>query len=215
MVRYRLLLVNALLLFALGASLWGRHRENAQPAPTDLLRGLSLPYRDWKATELSVSAGELALLQPDSTLARRYDAPGGESLELTVIAGHRKRTVHLPAYCMTGSGWDTLAQQDVSLPLGGKRSLPAARVLMAQHGQQILVTYCFTDGDFTTRSLTAFQAQQLMRRFRSAPAPGALVRLITPVGTGPEAPSRAAQQTDAFAAAVLPALLERLRSARP
>ena len=128
MVRYRLLLVNALLLFALCASLWGRHIENAQPTPTDFLRGLPLPYRNWKAVELSVPPGELALLQPDSTLARRYESASGETLELTVIAGHRKRTVHLPAYCMTGSGWDTLSQQDVTLPLAGKSTIPAARV---------------------------------------------------------------------------------------
>ena len=95
MIRTILLLLT-LLLTVLG-SYWGRHLENVPTSQTDFLHGLSLPFRNLKTAEMSISAQERALLQPDSVLIRRYGSDAALfDVELAVIAGHHKRSVHTP-----------------------------------------------------------------------------------------------------------------------
>ena len=213
MARYRLLLANGFLLLALFGGYWGRRIEGATLKQADLFRRLPLSYRNWKATDFAIPPNELRLLEPDATLARRYESPTGQTLELVVIAGHRKRSIHLPSYCMAGGGWDTLSQQDVSLPLSGS-PIPAAQARMTRQGAVILATYFFTDGTRSARSLTRFQAQQIADRFQARLAIGALVRLIAPLDDRPDSQARAEKATSDFAASVLPAILESLRHAR-
>ena len=214
MVRYRLLLANAFLLLALFGGYWGRRIESASLTSGDLLSRLNLPYKNWKSADFAIPANELRLLEPDATLARRYQSPTGETVELMVIVGHRKRSIHLPSYCMAGGGWDTLSQRDVSLPQPGGLAIPAAQARMTRDGSTTLATYFFTDGVHNTRSLTQFQAQQIADRFHAHLAPGALVRILIPTGNGPDAPQKAAALTENFAASVLPSVLDSLRNAR-
>ncbi len=213
MARYRLLLANACLLLALLGGYWGRKIEGATLRRGDLFSRLNLPYRDWRATDFAVPPEELRLLEPDATLARRYVSPTGQTIEIMVIAGHRKRSIHLPAYCMAGGGWDTLAQRDVSLPVPGG-AVPAAQARMTREGSTMLATYFFTDGTRSTRSLTQFQAQQIADRFHARLTPGALVRIIAPISSVSDSQTAAEKTTADFAAAVLPAILDSLRHAR-
>ena len=213
MARYRLLLANVFLLLALLGGYWGRRIEEAGLKRSDLLSRLDLPYRDWKSADFAIPANELRLLEPDATLARRYEAATGQTLELMVIAGHRKRSIHLPGYCMAGSGWDTLSQRDVSLPQI-KGAIPAAQAKMTRSGVTLLATYFFTDGTRSARSLTEFQAWQIAARFHAQPAPGALVRLLVPLSAAPDSQAQAEKLTSDFAASVLPAILDSLRHAR-
>lgn len=210
MFRYRLLILNSLLLSALLLSQWGRHSENTPALPTDFLRPLHLPFRDWQATDTPVSPADRALLEPDALLLRRYQSASGEAAELAVIAGHRKKSLHTPAFCMAGSGWQTLWEQNCQIALPG-RNIPAVRALMTADGRQILLTYFFTDGDYATRSLVQFQGAQLWKRFHAQLPLGALVRIIVPVRGGE---NEAQQTTAAFSQGTLPAILESLRQAR-
>ena len=213
MARYRFLLANAFLLLALLGGYWGRRIEGATLKRGDLLSRLNLPYRDWKSVDFAIAPDELRLLEPDATLARRYESPTGQTIELMVIAGHRKRSIHLPSYCMAGGGWDTLSQKDVSLPLT-VGAIPAAQARMTRQGVTMLATYFFTDGTRSTRSLTAFQAQQIADRFHARLTPGALVRLIVPLTGAPVSQASAEKLTADFAVFVLPAILDSLRHAR-
>lgn len=213
MARYRFLLANAFLLLALLGGYWGRRIEGATLKRGDLLSRLKLPYQNWKATDFAIPTDELRLLEPDATLARRYESPTGQTIELMVIAGHRKRSIHLPSYCMAGGGWDTLSQRDVFLPQANG-AIPAAQARMTREGVTMLATYFFTDGAHSTRSLTQFQAQQIAERFHARLAPGALVRLLVPIRATPDAQASAEQLTADFAASVLPPILNSLRDAR-
>jgi EpsI family protein len=138
---------------------------------------------------------------------RRYQAADGQWAELAVIAGHRKRSIHTPAVCMVGGGWDTLTQQTATLPLSG-RPIPAMRLLMSKEGKQLLVTYFFTDGDACLNNLVQFQGFQALKRLRGQAPLGALARIIVPVCGDAE---QAARETDAFAQATLPGTLAALR----
>ena len=214
MARYRLLLANVFLLLALLGGYWGRRIEGASLTSGDLLRRLNLPYRDWRTTDFAIPPDELRLLEPDATLARRYQSPTGAAVELVVIVGHRKRSIHLPAYCMAGSGWDTLSQADILLPQPGGAAIPAAQARMTRNNSTTLATYFFTDGNHSTRSLTEFQARQIADRFHARLAPGALIRILVPVGGGQDAARQSAALTEDFAACVLPDVLDAVRYSR-
>lgn len=207
MIRYRLLILNALLLLTLLGSHLGRRIESASFAHADFLQELRLPFRNWKTTEESLSPEELKLLEPDATLIRRYEAPNHGWAQLAVIAGHRKKSVHTPGFCMAGGGWDTLTQQECTLALPG-RSIRATRALMSKDGHQLLVTYFFTDGAYCTNNLVQFQGVQMFKRFRAEVPLGALVRILIPVVTDQ---AEAEQTSDEFVQAMLPGTLDALR----
>ena len=210
MLRCRLWILNSVLLLTLLGSLWGRRIESATLPRADFLRQLNLSFRDWTPTDAALTAGEQQLLEPDAVLVRRYQSRTGDSAELAVIAGHRKKSVHTPGFCMAGGGWETLWQQEtlVALP---DRNVVATQALMSRERQQILVTYFFTDGEYCTRNLVQFQGVQMLKRFHAQVPLGALVRLIVPVRTDEDA-ARTLQAE--FARTLLPPVLQSLRQAR-
>src|ERR1051325_595218 len=80
--KYRLLVVNLVLLLAVIGGYWGRRLESANVTTGDFLRPLNLKFRDWSATDGVIEASDLQLLQPDSTLVRDYTSPQGGSISL-------------------------------------------------------------------------------------------------------------------------------------
>src|SRR5690242_9702929 len=96
--RYRLVIVNLILLMALGGSLYGKRIEMADVKRTNFLSSLQPKFRDWTYKETPLTSNELRLLDPDDSIARFYHPPKGitgnddwaEAIQLVVIAGHRK-----------------------------------------------------------------------------------------------------------------------------
>lgn len=209
LTRYRWLAANAVLAVSLLGSIWGRQSESAAGPAPDCLKRLELPFRHWKATDTPISDSELNILQPDAVLARDYVSPDKESVQLVVIAGHRKRTVHTPGYCMVGGGWDVVSQHQVSIPLPAG-DVPAVRSVMMREGSQMIATYFFTDGDFSTSSVVKLQWRNLTKRMRARLPLGALVRIIVPVTRDRQSSERL---SDDFAKAALPAVLAALHDA--
>jgi EpsI family protein len=214
--RRRFLLLNGTLLLALSGARWGAYMEGSALEKTeqlkkDFLRTLKLPYRDWKASEAFLSPPEKEQLEPDATLIRRYVSPeGDDSAEIAVIAGHQKKSVHTPAYCMPSGGWEVVSEQSYALPLG-RRKIPSSRLLMTDgKGRALMATYFFTDGEFATRSLVRFQGEQLLKRFRGEVPLGALIRIIVPVRTD----AAASSLSDRFAQATVPPIMSRIRQVR-
>src|SRR5947209_8593485 len=120
--KQRYMIVNGLLLLALLGGLWAGHAGSASSVKQDFLAPLDMQYRDWGNIDLDLNPEEARQMQPDALFFRRYESEsddGGE-IELAVIAGSRKKTVHTPAYCMPGSGWEILSQKTVEIPLKGR-----------------------------------------------------------------------------------------------
>lgn len=210
MNRARLLLLNSLLLLTLLGAYFGRRNDHAGAAETDFLRPLPLPFRGWKTEDQVVTPGELKLLEPDALLIRTYQGEQNGWAQLAVIAGHRKKSIHTPSFCMLGGGWDVLTQHNTQIRTSG-RAIPASRMLMSKDGQRILVTYYFTNGDFCTSDLVQFQSLQMLQRFQARAPLGALIRVIVPVL---ETETEAVALTDEFAQATLPPVMTALREAR-
>jgi EpsI family protein len=202
--------VCALLLLTLAAAAWARRGRAAPSAPRDFLLRLPESFRDWRREDRALTPEEQRALQPDAALIRRFQAPDGRVVELTVVAGHRKQSVHSPGYCMQGSGWDLLAQRHRALALPGG-AVEANQALLTRGGRRMLATYFFTDGAECTPSLARYQARHLLRRLRGETPVGALVSMhVTRVASAEEAE----RLTQEFAAMMVPPVLDAIRAAR-
>jgi len=208
--RYRLFAVNGILLFALAGTHWGRSIDAATLQQKDLFQRAGIQFRDWKPVDQKLTAAEQELLQPDAVLIRRFEGRNGAGAEIAVVAGHRKQSVHTPGFCMAGGGWELMSQREYNLPLQGG-AVPVTRAIMMRNGAQLLVTYFFTDGRYSTPNLMKFQGVQLVRRLQARVPLGALVRIIVPVGKHPE---EAEKLADEFAQSTLPPVLQSLREAK-
>lgn len=210
MLRSRLLQLNLILLLALLGSHWGRSIEGAKIAHSDVLQKLALPFRDWKSVDGAIEKSDWEILQPDAALVRRYVSADNQTAELTVVMGHRKKTVHTPTLCMSGGGWEVVSQRYIDLPLPG-RKVHAVRQVMTHEGKRVAMTYFFTDGDFCSPSLAQFQTVQLVKRLKATVPLGALVRTIVPIS--PDA-ADSDSLSDAFAAATIPNILTTIQNTR-
>lgn len=208
--RYRFLWACLVLLFAFAGSSWARRIETGKLDQPDFLTRLNPQFRGWTTSDIPLDANEAELLEPDAYLIRRYLSPQGVGVELAVVAGHRKRTVHTPGFCMAGGGWETLAQKSPLLTIEG-RQVKATQLLLARDGRRVLTTYFFTDGAYTTNSLVTFQASQLLNRLQSRVPLGAVVRILAPV-SGELADAE--RLTDEFAQSVLPGVMTALGQRR-
>jgi EpsI family protein len=207
----RYLIVNLILLATL-LGLYGASRTTPPDgAYKDCLKALNLPFNDWATEEQFLTQRERELLRPDTTLLRQFRSLEGEEVGLAIVAGHRKQTVHTPSFCMAGGGWNTISESEQHFTLGTER-IETVRSVMEAQGHRILVTYFFTDGTYSKRSLPAFQTTQFLQRLRGYPSWGALIRISVPVVSSQP---RAEALSEEFARAVLPTVLKQLRDGRP
>ena len=210
MFRFRILLVNAVLLLALAGSYWGRSIEDANVASDDFLSRVQISFNDWEHKDLPLTKDEHEMLEPDSVMIRRFINPAQDTYaEIAVIAGHRKKTLHTPGFCMAGGGWEVTDQRDSVIEVGGVQ-IPAVTAVLQKDRTRLMSTYFFTDGDYFTRSLPRFLAAQIVKRMKSRIPLGALVRII--VTAQHDIPTAQALSRD-FSAKSLPPVFEALRSA--
>ena len=207
--RYRLPITLFILLLTLGSTLLER-RTGSVKSRADYLQEFPLPFRDWVETRQELTPHERSLLLPDAVLLRQYRSSDGEAAELAILAGHRKQTVHTPAFCMAGSGWQTITKNDVPLLIDGM-PITATRLLMENQDKSIIVTYFFTNGYHSHQSLVRFQMEQYLDRIRGKVPLGALVRIIIPVQ---KTRSDAEILSNEFSKTVLPGLMAQLRHAQ-
>lgn len=183
----------------------------------DLLQPDATLVRRYKAPDNSVASDPQAgkNTKPDAgkkeiVAKDTQAAPEAPWAELAVIAGHRKRSVHTPAFCMTGGGWEILSKKNFDIVLADGRRIPATRAVMIKENAQLVTTYFFTDGDYCTRDLLKFQGTQILKRFQAKVPLGALVRVIVPVS---HSSADSEKLSDLFAEAVVPGVLDSLKHA--
>ena len=221
MYRYRLWILNLVLVLAVLGSVWGRRIDSLPFTHPFFLKDLRLPFRGMTTSDESLDSNDLRVLEPDGWMVRNYQSADGDWAQLAVIAGHQKRSIHTPAFCMVGGDYETLTQEPAALQLPDGRQIPAARSLMEGHDTKhhrdfrVVVTYFFSDGDFCTPSLVRFQVAQFFARFGSTVPMGATVRIMALVRGNDDAAVRDANKlSDAFAQATVPGVLAALRQAR-
>jgi EpsI family protein len=181
MNRKRVWLLSAYLVIVFALSSWaGRGYHSVHGGLRRRLPALALPYRAWSVSTMDLSAEDRSLLVPDDYIIRNYSSPDGLVVQLAVVAGRQKRSIHTPAFCMTGAGWETIVESRSSL-LVGARHVPTVETMFLQGRTYLLTTYFFTDGSTDKNSLIAFQWHELLDRLRGRPTYGALVRITVPL----------------------------------
>ena len=152
-----------------------------------------------------LSADERAMLEPDAELLRRYRSAGGASVEIAVIAGRRKKTVHTPEYCLLGGGWDIVAARRIhecSRPPGAGDPV-AAGSRRRTHGSDLFLHRRRIE--YAQSAAVSGGADRQTARGGHAPL-GAMVRNRSS-GDNPEDAQRL---SDDFARATLPAVFAAL-----
>lgn len=111
------------------------------------------------STELPLLPAEKEILKKASVLRRQYSFKGN-TLLLTVIDGTRDRhAVHDPFYCIRGSGWDIVSQNQLKVP-GGEAKLIRVR----KNGHEAEALVWFSDGHTRHPSASRYWWQTTLRR---------------------------------------------------
>jgi EpsI family protein len=162
------------------------------------------PWRVVKERQLD--ADSRRVLEPDATLWRTYQGAGSGEVDLLVVYGHRKKTFHSPAFCIPGGGYQVISKRQAVVRVPSL-DLPLNAMTIQKGDSRLLVCYWYAQGGETTPGLARHTLRLLWRRMLHRPATGALVRIITPVGTDEAAGLRT---VSAFLAGSYPTLRREL-----
>lgn len=206
----RLLVLNVLLALTLAGNFWGRNLEQTALNRSGFLREVVPARPGWQASDAQIEPRVLGLLEPDDYIWRTFTAPTGEWVEVLIIAGHRKRTVHTPSYCLPGAGWETMARSSETQTIG-QRDMSLETMVLARDGHYILVSYLFTDGYLVTTNLLRLQGRTMWRRLGATVPEVALLRVMTPLVGGPDALKKAQHRIQKTLDPIVPRLLAALR----
>jgi len=206
MNRYTATLV--LLVIATGAHLMIAGAQAQQADQTAPPTAIDVPARimGFEQVGEDMQAGEYItnLLETNTILMRRYRAPSGWPLQLTIVySENTRRSIHFPEVCFTGQGWETHGK--ASVPVG--LQFVAQGITVQRGDAQEAVLYWFQTGDDCTGNYfinSLYYARDTLMLQEPATM---LVRLSTPIGRLNT--EQAYGLLNEFAAALAPILVER------
>lgn len=115
-------------------------------------------------------------------------------------------SIHSPATCLPGSGWNFVDASVISLPLGaGSRSMRVNRAFIEKDGQRQLTYYWFPQRGRVLTNAVELKLYAGWDALTTRRTDGALVRLITPLRPGERLPDAEARM-QSFAQLLVPAL---------
>ena len=136
------------------------------------------PYTQ-AGNDIDVGDRVRAYLETSGILVRRYAAPSGRPIELTIVhAAVTRRSLHFPEICLVGEGWD-IREQGIQ-PVGVM--FTAKRLVLVRGAEREAVLYWFQTGTRLTANyfLNAWHWARDQVCFRSPVS--AMIRLSTPLG---------------------------------
>jgi EpsI family protein len=155
----------------------------------------------------------LAVLGVDDYLTRAYFAPdrSGVGLYIGYYKSQRQGdTMHSPLNCLPGSGWEPLSKSDLTVPLARAAGSPASitinRYIVQKGIEQQLVLYWYQSHGRVVASEYWSKLYLIADAVRLNRTDGALVRVITPIGEGPDAETAAERIGTSFVQQVFPVL---------
>ena len=144
---------------------------------------ISVPQRIGPYTQagndIDVGDRVRAYLETSRILVRRYSAPSGRPIELTIVhAAVTRRSLHFPEICLIGEGWD-IREQGIQ-PVGVV--FTAKRLVLVRGAEREAVLYWFQTGTRLTANyfLNAWHWARDQVCYRSPVS--AMIRLSTPMG---------------------------------
>jgi EpsI family protein len=163
--------------------------RGAGPAGVPLETSLAVFPRQlgpWRGVEGPPVAPEVvAVLGADDYLNRVYVDSTGRAAGLWVAYYRSQQqgdAIHSPLNCLPGTGWTPVARSRPRLAFGSER-VSVNRYIVEKRGERQLVTYWFQGRGRIVASEYANKAYLLLDALRLRRTNGALVRIITPLGS--------------------------------
>lgn len=207
------MVARALILVALiaGAGMYasGASREEVQ-VPRTPLAELPMSIAEWHGRDAAPLADDIvAALGVDDYINRHYARDGHPSVAIYVgyYASQRQGdTIHSPQNCLPGAGWRPVSSERVTIDAGGS-PIEVNRYLIQKGVERQAVLYWYQGRGRVVANEYANKVWLMFDAARLGRTDGGLVRLITPVLTGPP---EAYAELSAFTTAMFPRLAAHL-----
>jgi EpsI family protein len=203
-MRARALIVAALVI---GAAAYVRGSAGAEArVAREPLDAFPWHVAGWQGQPLPPLDGEvLRVLGADEYLNRRYVREGAPPIDVYVGYYRSQRqgdVIHSPQNCLPGAGWQPVQTGRTAIRTASGDSAEVNRYVVQKGLERRLVLYWYQGRGHLVASEYANKAWLVVDALRMRRSDGALVRFMTPLGTGsPHA--RAEEDLRAFAAAVM------------
>ena len=146
------------------------------------------------------------MLRADDYLSIGYQSPDQASPVDLFIAYYDKQTegagIHSPQVCIPAGGWEMSRIAETTVPVTGEDGTPTAipvnRAIIQRGLERQLVYYWFEERGRRLTSDYAAKATTILDGVTRGRTDGALVRLITSIGSGPGAEAAADARLQAF-----------------
>lgn len=121
------------------------------PAPSVDLAAIPRTLGPWVGSDFPPDPRVQAELGNVALVHRAYVRPGADaSVQMIVICGRGRRSLHTPQACYRGAGNEILGKDDITLEVAGDR-LNLRRLVVGKDGRPVLLAiYTFSDGKSTT-----------------------------------------------------------------
>lgn len=140
------------------------------------------PYRQ-AGQDQEVSEGVKEVLQTSLILMRRYTAPSGWPIDVTLVyAGATRRSLHFPEVCLVGQGWEI--EEQTSHPVGFL--FRAKRLVIVRGDNREAVLYWFKTGEELTGNFFLNSWHWAMDMLSSGDASSCMVRISAPIAGRPD-----------------------------
>lgn len=139
---------------------------------------------EWRGSPTAMeSTYREALKFSDYTIIDYHDQQGRTINFYTAYYASQTKggSVHTPATCLPGSGWNFAESGVVPVPLNATYSIPVSRAFMEKDGQRQLTYYWFPQRGRVINDLFALKLYSFWDALTRQRTDGSLVRVITPV----------------------------------
>ena len=173
------------------------------------LSGFPLSVGAWQGSRSAMDQASLEALKLSDYLLADYSNSRAETVSLYVAYNESQRkgeSSHSPASCLPGSGWVFEDSAPAMLPIGPQGAeRQVNRAFMIKSGERLLVYYWFPQRGRILTGMAQLKFYAFWDGLTRHRTDGALVRLITPVGSG-EQPADAERRLTDFARQAVPTL---------
>ncbi len=208
-VRPKPILPVIVLLVAAGAAVnWFAFRSEATP-PRRSLAELPATLGDWrqKGSEFRFDAGVESVLKTTDYTMREYTLPDGRIANIYVGYYGSQRTgatYHSPQNCLPGAGWVMTDPQYIGITTPDGRTFQANRYTVENGPYKEVMIYWYQGRGRTEASEYTDKLNTIWDSVTRSRTDGALVRVMTSVGSDEAASIEAAKDLSASLAASLP-----------
>jgi EpsI family protein len=187
------------------------HRRHPPSAPhAEKLAAFPITVGEWQGRDVPMREDVLQMLGPNgdylTRLYTRKDSPLWVDFYVAYFAKtYSDQGFHSPKNCLPGSGWSFLESSYITMRVPGRAPWQVGRYVVANGAARDLVLYWYQAGSRRYASEYAGKYYAFRDAVHSNRTDSALVRIITPIGSG-ETLELAAARAVGFAQQAVPAL---------